>query len=642
MSNHIPEQVFAFIKASAPFDDLADEELQALCRRIQVIYLNRENAPTLLQRLQPALFLIASGEFTVTDPSMDATDKTRHLSSGDYFGYSNLLPLKHQKNDEEPNSDDNLQIDSENPGLVYVISREDFQKHCQQNSNFIEFFQRMHNRALHLRHSNSHDRSESVWLHQSLEQYCHRPPISISGRDTIACAAKKMSEHHISSLLIIDHHTLIGIITDRDLRQRVLANDIAPTQTVASVMTSPALAINRDASIFDALVLMSRHNIHHLPIIDSSLIQKPHAVGLISASDLIRQQQGSLLFLLEQLHKATSLLALISASKQIPDYLIRHAQHLGDYDIASHFLAQSGDLIAQKLSHFYQQEFGPAPCQFAWVNYGSQARREPLLSSDQDNGLLLERELEPDEAEYFSKFSDYICQGLAQCGQVLCPGNIMASNAALRLTAPAAIAQSAGWVHSPNPDAVLKISIFLDIRYVFGDESLVQQVQAARARQVQAPIFLASLARDAQNSHTPLTIFQRFVFDSVSKKTSAGHAYKDGINLKSGGINIINSIVRLYAFFEGVSCQSVGTLERLQQLTDQCGLVESDRQTLKDIWLLLQRFRWRHQLQHGLHNNSIRLSDLSSFEQHQLKAAFKAIQASQSALLLKFSAGGSH
>ena len=145
------------------------------------------------------------------------------------------------------------------------------------------------------------------------------------------------------------------------------------------------------------------------------------------------------------------------------------------------------------------------------------------------------------------------------------------------------------------------------------------------------------------NSFSSLFLFsfQRFQFESPTKHANAGHNYKDGINLKSGGINIINSIVRLYAFFEGSTSKAIGTLERLQQLSDRCGLVQSDRDNLKDIWLLLQRMRWRHQLQQGIYNNSIRLSDLSSFEQHQLKTAFKTIQQNQAALMMKFSPGGS-
>lgn len=630
MNNAIPHQVLSFLQSASPFDLLTELELASLCQSIKVIYLTRENAAELMQQVQPALFLIASGEYTITDSMMSELDACRHLSQGDYFNYSTLLDgLEH-----------NLSIDSEDPGLVYAIAGSDFDAYRRQYPNFNTFFQRMHRRELHRRHTEPDGKgdSESMWLHSSLAHYCEQAPVHIAQHETIAQAAKLMSANKISSLLIVDGERLSGIITDRDLRHRVLAQDIAPTAAVASVMTSPTISIDQDATVFDALMLMTRHNIHHLPVTNSQ--QLP--VGVLTASDLIRQQQSSLLFLIGALNKSKTLSGLIEISKQVPDYLQRHASRLGDYDIASHFLTQTGDLITEKLADFFMAEHGAPPCKFAWVSYGSQARGELLPSSDQDNGLLLEREVSGADEKYFARFSDYICQNLARCGQKLCPGNIMASNPKLQLTPAQAISESAYWVSEPTPDAVMRTCIFLDMRIIFGCKNLFDKVSQARQKQVQQPLFLAALAANALNHRPPLTLFQRFVYDkgrhnNPAHNQGSAHSYSDGIDLKSGAIHIINSIIRLYAFAEGVN--TTGTLERLQQLSDKSGLVASDRHDLKDIWLLLQRLRWRHQLEHGIHNSAVRQSNLSSIEQHQLKAAFKAIRQAQEALLLKFAPG---
>lgn len=90
---------------------------------------------------------------------------------------------------------------------------------------------------------------------------------------------------------------------------------------------------------------MTRHNTHHLPVINH--LRQP--VGVLTASDLIRQQQTSLLFLIGALNKSQELCSLIEISKQVPDYLQGHTSRLGEYDITSHFLTQTGDLITEKI-----------------------------------------------------------------------------------------------------------------------------------------------------------------------------------------------------------------------------------------------------------------------------------------------------
>ena len=69
------------------------------------------------------------------------------------------------------------------------------------------------------------------------------------------------------------------------------------------------------------------------------------------------------------------------------------------------------------------------------------------------------------------------------------------------------------------------------------------------------------------------------------------------------------------------------------------GLSSRDADNLRDIWLFLNRLRWRHQLHNKVTNNLVSVSDLSSIEKHQLKAAFQAIERAQQAAVMKFSGG---
>jgi len=224
----------------------------------------------------------------------------------------------------------------------------------------------------------------------------------------------------------------------------------------------------------------------------------------------------------------------------------------------------------------------------------------------------------------------YVCLGLGKCGIKLCDGNIMASNPKLRNSLSELIQQSKSWVREPTPEAMLSFNIFLDARAAAGDASLFSRLQDERKTLFQQSMFLAALARQANEGSVPLSMFQKFVFAKDRKE-------KDSIDLKHTAIAIINNLVRIHALANGISIPA--TVARLDALPADCGVSSEDIKNLRDIWLFLNRLRWRHQLNNKVQDNFIRVSDLSSIEKHQLKAAFQAIHRAQQTAVLKYSGG---
>ena len=203
----------------------------------------------------------------------------------------------------------------------------------------------------------------------------------------------------------------------------------------------------------------------------------------------------------------------------------------GDYDIAGKILSQATDIMTRKLIGFFQQANGKAPMMFAWLVYGSQAREDQTMGSDQDNGLLLAERPSEAQAEYFAKMADYVCNGLAKCGIKLCDGNIMASNPKLRLSLEEAIEEAKRWVKAPTKDAIMHFNIFLDVRCAAGDISLFKQLQRQRAPLMKQNMFLAALTRNSNEISVPLSMFQKFIYEKGRKE-------KDVIDLKtSRGLN---------------------------------------------------------------------------------------------------------
>ena len=602
------KQVEDFLNTSAPFDVLDKEQKLELVKHTELIYLTADNVGD-LQKGKASLFLIQNGQFSV----QDSDAPLRHLSEGDYFGYTNIM--------EKRNFSLSISVDS--PGLVYCFEASAviplFELPAIRN-----FFDGLRNNALQ---NHAISDSNSMWLYKGLEDVINKSPVSVDVETSITVAAQIMTNQKVSSLLVTREDKLIGIITDRDLRSRVVAASLDIHLPVSHIMTPNPAQIMGNRTLFDALALMTERNIHHLPVIDQQTLVP---LGMVTASDIIRHQRGNVLFIIGELSKAENLYELTRLSWQLPHYFSAHAKKAGDYDIAGKILSQATDIMTRKLIGFFQQANGKAPMMFAWLVYGSQAREDQTMGSDQDNGLLLTERPSKTQAEYFAKMADYVCNGLAKCGIKLCDGNIMASNPKLRLSLEEAIEEAKRWVKAPTKDAIMHFNIFLDVRCAAGDISLFKQLQRQRAPLMKQNMFLAALTRNSNEISVPLSMFQKFIYEKGRKE-------KDVIDLKTRAVALINNIARIYALADGVTLPN--TLARLDALSENSQLSKRDATNLRDIWLFLNRLRWRHQLENKVTDNRVSVSSLSSIEKHQLKAAFKAIERTNQAMVMKFSGG---
>ena len=604
----IAKQVDDFIASSAPFDTLSVDERAALIKNAELLYLTNELASNINEAGQ-RLYLIQSGQFSV----LDGQGATRHLSEGDYFGYPSIVE----------NRSIAITVTVESPGLVYCFNAKSVLSLLSKPA-IGNFFKGLLNNALQ---STAISDSNSMWLYKNLTEVINKAPVSTEAQTTISDAASLMTKEKVSSLLITQNNKVVGIVTDRDLRSRVVAKALNTQQAVSHIMTANPAQINGNRTLFDAMALMTEKNIHHLPIIDHV---SNNPLGMVTASDIIRHQRGNVLFIIGELSKAENLYELTRLSWQLPHYFSAHAKRAGDFDIAGKILSQATDIMTRKLIGFFQQEHGKAPMMFAWLVYGSQAREDQTMGSDQDNGLLLANKPDEAQAQYFASMASYVCKGLAKCGIKLCDGNIMASNDALRLSIDDAVTEAQHWVKSPTKEAIMHFNIFLDVRCAAGDISLLKLLQKRRASLLQQKMFLAALARHSNDVAVPLSTFQRFTYEK-------NHPTKDSIDLKKRAVALVNNIARIYALADGLVIP--GTLARLENLSEHSQLSRKDADNLKDIWLFLNRIRWRHQLENKVTDNRVSVSSLSSIEKHQLKAAFKAIERTNQAMIMKFSGG---
>ncbi len=614
MTHPVPQQALQFLKNTPPWHCLPEEDLGFLLTSCNGLYLTGDNRGLLDAQVQSghSWVLVQNGDFEVGYQPDSSEQVVRFIAEGDYFFLS--------ANDWVARAEQLLKVHTD--GIVYCFAQQAIASLSEKYSAVQQFFQDY----MAVQFQQTFAFKAHNWQEAKLSEMCQKQVVTADPETPIHTCAQIMQQHNVSSLMLCEHGELVGIVTDKDLRNRVLADARNPNDPVSAIMTPSPMAAQQDNDILDAVCWMSEHRFSHLPIVDNS--NRPQ--GIISKTDILRQQRNNIGFLIKGLSTADNLYDLMQHAWQLPHFIRFNLQGNNGFAVVGQWLSRATDVMTRRLIGFYQEKQGMPPMQFAWLVYGSQARQDQLLTSDQDNALLLERKPNPQEAEYFKNMADYVCGGLAKCGIKLCNGNIMASNPDLRLPLDEAVEEARRCVQEPTLDALMHFNIFLDVRQVAGSTSLFVQLQNQRRALLKTPIFLAALAREIESNAVPLNLFQRFVFD---KKAKAPHC----INLKEHAVATINSIVRLYALADGIS--EAATLVRLKLLSDTCGLSTPDRANLQHIWIFLNELRMRSQLQQSQPDNFVDIDSLAPAEKYQLKNAFKAIQRAQSAVLVKFSGG---
>jgi CBS domain-containing protein len=107
-------------------------------------------------------------------------------------------------------------------------------------------------------------------------------PRSIGASASVVEAARLMREEHIGSLPITDNEQLVGMITDRDITTRVVAEAADPKLTsVGDVSSGDLISVEPDKDLEEALLLMARHQVRRLPVVDNGKL-----VGIVAQADI--------------------------------------------------------------------------------------------------------------------------------------------------------------------------------------------------------------------------------------------------------------------------------------------------------------------------------------------------------------------
>lgn len=599
-----------YLAQCAPLNKLSDDDIDQLVRSIEISYHRQGEILLKPGENNYTVFLIRSGTLAVYDQEQ----LSGQFAAGDWVGYRSALG----------DSEVKMSVQAAEDTLLYRLPANLIRSLIERDASVASYFS--HQKPVRLRGAIKEMRSsgETTLIQTKVKDLVHGQPLLMQASDSIIDVARAMKQSGYTIALIMQDEELVGIVTDRAYCTKVVADNIDQQQPVSRIMTTNLLTMDKAQTGSDALLLMAQHNIRHIPVMDANRV-----IGVITATDLIRQQSHHSVYLVNEITRADNVDELVTLSQQIPMVLQNLiANSLTAYDIGQ-LISSIGEAIIKRLIRLAQKTLGEEPVPFAFVIAGSMARQDQTAVSDQDNLLFLSDQYDAGlHGEYFEKLSQFVCDGLNACGYVYCPGNVMATNPEWRQPVKVWKQYFHQWINQPESKALMYASIFFDLRCVHGDQQLLNEVQEEVLKQTKEnSIFLKFMIDNALKFSPPIGLFRHFVLEDN------GHEEK-ALNMKKRGITPLTDLARVYALSAGLNV--INTQQRLIA-ANQAGVLSNEGMSdLKDALEFIASVRLQHQSLQSARgdelDNYVKPDILSPLERRHLKDAFDVVRDMQKLL----------
>jgi CBS domain-containing protein len=599
------QTIIAFLETVHPYDNLPRDELA----RVAASFSRREYAAgTQIYTLGAPLegvYLIKSGGVEVTDANGALVSV---LSKRNSFGERGLmrdgLAATHARAAED--------------SVVLLLPVAEFRRLSAEFPPFARFFNRSRK---------AEPRGTDVAT-MKIADLLARKPLSCGPDATVREAAQIMRDAHISSLGVTEPapggEKLRGIVTVRDLSNKVLAGGMSPDTPVSAVMTADPIFLPPTALGSDILHIMLERRIGHLPIVDHGLF-----AGMITQTDLTRFQAVSSAVLIRDIASASSVAEMANVTAQIPQLLVQLVGGHQSHEVVTRLITDIADAVTRRLLAMAEAELGPAPVPYLWLACGSQGRQEQTGVSDQDNCLILDDAATPDDMRYFHRLAKIVSDGLNDCGYVYCPGDMMAT--AERWCQPVRVWRDYfhGWINKPSPEAQMLASVMFDLRVIGGTGvSLFTDLQAETLeRASKNSIFVAHMISNSLKHTPPLGLIRGFA-------TIRSGEHRNHIDMKHNGVVPVADLGRIYALQGRLT--EANTRARLHAAEEAGVISASGARDLIEAYDLIATMRLEsqsHLIKSGRKpDNYLAPSDLSDFERSHLRDAFVVVRTMQSAV----------
>ncbi|MGE5173380.1 MAG: DUF294 nucleotidyltransferase-like domain-containing protein [Betaproteobacteria bacterium] len=627
----ITEDAFNLLKKTPPFTFLNEAVLRNVTKEALMEF--HPKGHTILHQSGPAaehLYIIRSGEVKVFVTTNEGEEVlVDYRAGGDCFGLLSFLC-------GDISRDTIVAVDDT---TCYLIKKETVLGLLKTNAEFCEFWLRsLLKRLVDMTYREIHDRTllygggDKLLFTNILSDLATKQVITASEDITIQQAAKLMADHKISSLVLLDAQGLpSGMVTDRDLRNKVVSQGRDVAGRVGDIMSVTIIKSEARDYCFEALLKMIRYNIHHLLVVGKGELK-----GILTNHDLMLLQGTSPLSVAREIENQDTIDGLVPVSRKINALLTILIREGAKASNITRIITEINDRLVKKILEITEARLGPPPLSYCWIVYGSEGRKEQTFKTDQDNAIIYEdREGSGEDVEsYFSEFSGRMKDALVRCGFPTCKADCMASNPQWRRPLSDWKTYFSNWINNPTPESILRSLIFFDFRPIHGNVLLAERLRAFLGHEIKDKnLFLAHMAGTVVKNRPPLDFFGKF---SVEKKGP----HQGTIDIKINGLAPIIDAARLSAL--EMKVYNTATLERLAEVKGRYGTVSECSDDLEQAFEFLLSLRLRHQLQQlqeGVEpDNFIDPQSLGVMEKTMLKEAFKLIGYVQEATMKKYHA----
>lgn len=617
MTDSLLPNILQFISQIDPFDKIPKAALRELASCVQITYLSKgEVVDQGASKREKSLYIIRTGSIEQRKP--DGVLRAK-LGPEDLFGFTFL-------GNEVENGKEYQAIAIEN-SLVYVIPNSALQKLCTAYPECAEHFA-----------SQAQVRLKSaldvVWSNKEKGLFIRRVEDIASGRVAIVTAdqsiqavANEMLDKCSPCAVVYQDDKIAGLITDRDMTKRVIAKGLSITNPISEVMSPDPQTIHPDDLVLHAASIMMQHNIRNLPLVKDNKV-----VGVLTTTHLVQNHRVQAIFLIEKIKYAGSVKALSSFTSERQAIFEALVEGRVSPEIIGKVMTMIMDAYTRRLIEIAIDKLGTPPCNFSWIVAGSHARNEVHMLSDQDSAIVLEEKATDNDRIYFKHLAMMVSNGLDKCDYPLCPGKFMAATPKWCQTLTVWKKYYKKWVASPEYERLLNISVFLEIRTVYGNKEFERILRDELHSNIRGNReFLSMLVNDAVNTNPPLGIFNSLVLQKSGED-------KKTLDIKKYAITLIIDLARIYGL--AVECDLTATDERFKAANEKGMLSDDSYKNITNAYQFILSFRFAHQLdalKNGKEpNNHIDPNSFGSFERKHLKDAFRIIADLQEAAKVRF------
>jgi CBS domain-containing protein len=456
-------------------------------------------------------------------------------------------------------------------------------------------------------------------------------PVVCRAETTIRDAARMMTDAHATSVVVDLGDGSLGILTDRDLRTRVVAAGLSGEAPVSAAMSSPAYTCTPDRPGRVVLLDMLDRGFRHFPVVSST----GEILGVIADLDLVAAQTRSSFFLRQRIARAQSVDELAGAARELrPAVIAMHDARAAAAGVMAVY-AVVVDALTRRLLELAVADTGAPAAEFAWLALGSQARREAMPSSDVDSAIAWFGEHSEDRVRAdLLTVARNVVAGLAACGLRADAHGATASDPLFVRSLQSWQRAVRSWIADPTQDkALILVSVLVDSRPVWGLHMGTPVADTFRLAPSN-PALLRLLARFALSHRPPTGFFRGLVVEHTGE-------HRGRLDLKRGGLVPIVDLARWAGMASGVT--SASTSERLRAAGEAGTLSAADAHTLRDAFELINALRLDHQvaqLRAGQEpDDHVNPAELSALMRSHLREAFRAVTSIQKRVAAELGSG---